>query len=187
MAATPTSTTTTTVRPAPRGRRRGRETALDMIRSLGIVMLIVVPLWFLAQPNSGDAKKFRVVDPTADVTAFRRAAPGVPAPTTPPSGWRATSSTLDPGALRIGWVVPGNTYAEYAASTAAAATFLPTITGEAQQIGTVDVGGVTWRELRDTGGHTSFVREVAGGTVVVGGERETATPEQLRLLAGTVR
>lgn len=182
-----TSRTTTTVRPAPPGRRRGRETALDMLRSLGLVMLIVVPIWFLAQPNSGDAKRIRVVDPTADVTAFRQAAPGVPAPTTPPSGWQATSSTLEPGALRIGWVVPGDTYAEYAASTNAAAAFLPTITGTAQQIGTVDVGGVSWQELRDTDGHTSFVREVPGGTVVVGGERETATPEQLRLLAATVR
>lgn len=179
--------TTTTVRPAPPGRRRGRETALDMLRSLGIVMLIVVPLWFLAQPDKGDAKRIRVVDPSADVTAFQQAAPGLPVPTTPPAGWQATSSTLDPGALRIGWVVPGDTYAEYAASTAAAATFLPTITGTAQEIGTVDVDGVTWRELRDTDGHTSFVREVTGGTVVVGGERETASPAQLRLLAAAVR
>ncbi len=181
------STTTTTVRPAPPGRRRGRETALDMLRSLGIVMLIVVPLWFLAQPNSGDAKKIRVVDPAADVTAFHQAAPALPVPTTPPSGWQATSSTLQPGTLRIGWVVPGDTYAEYAASTATAATFLPTITGDAQQIGTADVAGVAWRELRDGAGHTSFVREVGGGTVVVGGERETASPAQLRLLAAAVR
>ncbi len=179
--------TTTTVRPAPPGRRRGRETALDMLRSLGIVMLIVVPLWFLAQPNSGDAKQIRVVDPTAEITAFRQAAPTLPVPTAVPAGWQATSSTLEPGALRIGWVVPGDTYAEYAASTAAAATFLPTITGSAQEIGTADIGGTAWRELRDGDGHTSYVREVGGGTVVVGGERESAPPAQLRLLAAAVR
>lgn len=177
---------TTPARPAPPKRKRGRESPLDMVRSLGLVLLIVIPVWFLAKPPAGDSERIRVVDPTADIASFRQAAPGVPVPDPPPAGWQATSSTLEPGALRIGFVVPGDTYAEYAASTAPAAQFLPDITGTGREVGTLVLDGVTWRQVRDSDEHTSLVREVGGGTVVVGGVRETAGFEQLRVLAAAV-
>jgi hypothetical protein len=107
-----------------------------------------------------------------------------------PPGWRATSSTLEPGALRIGWVTPSGEYAEYLSGTAPAAQVLPDSTGSATQTGTVQVGtgqAVEWREFSDRDGHTSLVREQAGATVVVGGLRETATAEELRELAAAVR
>ncbi len=173
--------------PVAKKKKRGSETAGDMIRSMGLVMLIVVPLWFLAQPPKSDEQAIRVVDPTADVRAFRAAAPGLPLPAATPQGWRPTSSTLDPGSLRIGYVLPANGYAEYAASTAPAAGFLPGITGDAEQVATFDVEGVPWQQYRDAGGHDSLVRTVGGGTVVVGGVREIATLDQLRTLALAVR
>ena len=178
-AASPTS-------PAKPRARRGRESAGDMVRSLGLVMLIVVPLWFLAQPPAGDEQEVRVVDPAADVASFRRAAPGVPVPGPLPAGWRATSSTLEPGALRIGWVTPAGEYAEYSATTGPA-TDLPGRTGAATEAGSTTVAGIAYRQYDDGQDHTSLVREAGGGTVVVGGVRETTTLEELRVLAAAVR
>ncbi len=176
---------------APKKRKRGRESATDMVRSLGLVLLIVVPVWFLAQPPKSDEQSLRVVDPSSDVRSFSSAAPGVPVPGALPAGWRATSSTAEPGALRIGWVTPTNEYAEYDASTRPAAEFVPGSTGNGSRVGTFDVGGVAWQQFRDADGHTSLVREVGSdgvtvGSVVVGGLRETTTLEELRVLAAAV-
>lgn len=171
---------------APRKKSRGRETAGDMVRSIGLIMVIVVPIWFLAQPPGSDAKTIRVVDPTSDIRAFSQAAPGVPVPGTLPTGWRATSSTLDPGALRIGWVTPTGQYTEYDASTQPAAAFLPGITGSGSEVGTFRIGGVVWQQFSDGDGHTSLVREQPTGTVVVGGVRETTTLDELHALAAAV-
>ena len=184
--ATPGSATPGRTAPAKK-KSRGRETAGDMIRSIGLIMIVVVPIWFLARPPSGDAEKIRVVDPTSDITAFAQAVPGAPVPGPLPPDWRATSSTLDPGALRVGWVTPSGQYAEYAASTGSAAAFLPGITGSDRAVGSFRIGTVTWQQYTDGDGHTSLVREQAGATVVVGGVRETTTLEELSSLAGDVR
>lgn len=178
---------TTPGRAAPAKKsRRGRETGLDMVRSMLLILLVVFPIWFLAQPPGSDAKKIRVVDTAADITAFAQAAPGLPVPGPLPAGWRATSSTLAPGALRIGWVTAGGQYAEYDASTGPAGQFLPGATGSGTQVGTFRIGSVVWQQYRDGDGHTSLVQQRSGGTVVVGGLRETSTLEELRVLASAV-
>ena len=172
-----------TGRPAAK-RKRGRETAADMLRSLGVVLLLVVALWFLAQPPDGDEQTVRVVDPTSDLAQLQAAAPGVPVPRGLPPQWRATSSTLDPAGLRIGYVTPGGRYAEYA--TATGPEVLADITGGGAEVGSLDVGGVSWRQVQDVDDHSTLVRDVAGRQVVVGGVRETATPDELRELAASV-
>ena len=61
--------------PAPPGaqavvrKKRGRESAGDMLRSLGVVLVLVVLMWFLAQPPDSDEQRVRVVDPTTDVAS----------------------------------------------------------------------------------------------------------------------
>lgn len=172
--------------PAPPKKKRGRETAADMVRSIGLILLIVVPVWFLAQPPDSDVKSVRVVDTAADVASFRQAAPQVPVPGALPADWRATSSTLEPGSLRIGWVTPTDEFAEYSASTGPADAFLADATGRGSEVGTFVVDGTTWRQFSDADGHTSLVQSVGGGTVVVGGVRETTTLEELRVLAAAV-
>ncbi len=167
-------------------KKRGRESAGDMVRSLGLILLIVVPVWFFAQPPSSDQKTLRTVDPAADIASFAQAAPGVPVPGPLPAGWRATSSTLQPGSLRVGWVTPSGEYAEYD-GVAGPAPDLAAETGSGAQVGTFDVDGVTYRQLRDGDGHTSLVRVAPGGAVVVGGVRQTSTLEELRVLAAAVR
>jgi hypothetical protein len=102
-----------------------------------------------------------------------------------PVAWRSTVSTYDPQIrqLRIGWVTPAGNYAEYAATTHATPAFVTDITAQAPQVGTVDVGGVTWREYRKDRA-ISLVREYGVTTVVLGTLRDTATLDELRVLAG---
>lgn len=161
-----------------------------MIRSLGLVMILVVALWFFAQPSPGDAQKVRDVDPSADITAFQGVDPGAPVPGSVPAGWQVTSSTLggDPTGLRIGYLTGADRHVEYAAFKGGDTQTLPSLTGSARALGPVDVGGTAWQRYRDDDGSLSLVRPVGpdGVTVVVGTLRATAPEADLRLLAGTL-
>lgn len=170
-------------------KKRGRETAADMVRSLGLVMVLVVVIWFLAQPPDSDEKTIRVVDPAGSIAAFTADVPGVPVPGGLPDTWRPTSSTLvpEPTGLRVGYVTPSGAYAEYAASTAPRAEYLSEITGEkAQRLGPVDVGGVTYEQYADPDGSISLVRQAGAVTVVVGTLRASAPLDELRTLAASL-
>ena len=93
-----------TTRPVPGGKkRRGRETALDMLRSLGVVFLLVVPLWFFGQASPSDSKRIRPIDPSEALRAFVSDTRG-PVPTTP-AGWVPNVQSLDGGVVRVGYVV----------------------------------------------------------------------------------
>ena len=167
-------------------KKRGRETAGDMVRSLGIVLLMVVGIWFLAQPPKSDEQRIRVVDPAASVTSFAAAQPAVPVPGSLPAQWRPTVSTVgaEPDTLRVGWNTPAGEYAEYAASSAPAGEFVPEITGaKAERLAPVQVAGGAWEQYRDESGSLSLVRSYGAVTVVVGTTRATAALEELRTLA----
>ena len=99
-------------------RKRGRESVRDMVRSLGLVLLIVVAVFFFARAPHSDEKKIRVVDPTSDVQAFSVAVPGGAVPRTMPTGWKPTVTQYDRDkrVLRVGWNTPAGNYAEYAAA-----------------------------------------------------------------------
>jgi hypothetical protein len=172
-------------RPAPAKKKRGRETAGDMLRSLGVVMVLVVLMWFLAQPPDEDERELRTVDPSADVSAFAADVPSAPVPTGLPGQWRPTSSTLGDGSLRIGWVTPDGDYAEYAASTAPAEEFLPAITGDKAVRGERrQVDGQSWEQYREADGSVSLVRPYGSALVVLGSKRATADVAELEVLAG---
>jgi hypothetical protein len=164
--------------------KRGRESAGDMVRSLGLVLAVVLVVFFLAQPPHSDAKKLRVVDPSSDAQAFASAAPGGATPRTMPAGWRSTVSTFDPdtGILRIGWVTPKGAYAEYAAAAHGTAGFVADLTARAPRVATLDIGGRTWQEYRQDEGF-SLVRDYGPTTVVLGTLRDTASLDELRVLA----
>ena len=167
------------------GKKRGREAAGDMVRSLGIVLAIVLFVWFFARPPHSDEKKIRVVDPTSDVQAFTSAVPGAVVPRGMPAGWQQTVSRYDPETqlLRLGWVTPAGHYAEYAATPRSTRTFLADITGQAAQAEPIDIDGTSWTQYpnRDA---LSLVHAFGSTTVVLGTLRDTATLAELRVLAG---
>ncbi len=177
---------TQTVAP-PKKRKRGTENVRDMLLSLGACMLVVVPVWYLAQPPESDSKSYRVVDPGPELASFRALAPGVPVPTGLPAGWRATSSTLDGSRLRIGYLTPGGGYAEYAAQGGAPEAFVADQTGDGKEVSPLTVGTRRFVVWSDDQQHTSLVLAQPQGTVVVGGLREDADDAEVQALAASLR
>ncbi|MEO6205275.1 MAG: DUF4245 domain-containing protein [Mycobacteriales bacterium] len=174
--------TAPTQTPAPKASRRGRETALDMVRTLGVVFLLVIPLWFFGQASPGDSKAIRAIDPTEALRAFATDT-GAPVASTP-AGWTPNVATYDGAVVRVGFV-EGDSYAEFTGGTGP--TFLEMYAGKGSADGTVDVGGASWQRYTSTDGHGSLLRQVGGQTLLIGGIRETATEAQLVEIAATVR
>ncbi|MBK5305947.1 MAG: DUF4245 domain-containing protein [Frankiaceae bacterium] len=166
-------------------KQRGRESAGDMVRSLGLVLLMVGAVFFFARAPSSDEKSIRVVDSTDAIQAFATAVPGSVVPRDLPRGWRTTVSEYDArsGLLRVGWVTPKGEYAEYAAASKPTETFLTDITAGAPRAGTVDIEGSAWTEYRQDKA-ISLVRSYGATTVVLGTLRDTADLAELRVLAG---
>lgn len=164
-------------------KRRGRETALDMIRTLAIIFAVVLPLWYFGQASPEDSKRIRPVDATSALTAFARDT-GAPIPRSTPPGWVVNVATGSDGDVRIGYVI-GDDYTEFAAGSGP--TYLEDTTGKGVDKGPVRVGDVVWRDYRSPDGQQSLVRVVGRTTLVVGGVREDVSLEQLKTLAAVVR
>ena len=166
------------------GTKRGRETALDMVRTLAVVFLLVLPMWFFGRSSPGDAKRIRPVDPREAYAAFVQDTHG-PVPSATPEGWTCTVRVYEAGGLlRVGYV-HGDDYVEFAG--ALGTSFLDDETGKARPVGSVDVDGVTWQDYRSADDHQSLVLTRAGVTVLVGGVRENASLDELKALASLVR
>lgn len=170
-------------------KKRGRETATDMVRSLGLVVLVIIPVWFLAKAPASDEAEIRVVDPTGPISAFATDVPAAPVPGQLPERWRATSATYAGGdrTLRVGWVTPEEQYAEYAASTGPRQEFVESLVGEETEAAEpVVVDGVEWEQRVEADGSRSLVGAFGSTTVVVGTQRATASLAELRVLLGSL-
>lgn len=183
----PTAASPPAARPAPAAKRRGHEGASDMVRSLGVVLLLVVTMWFFGQASPSDRHPVRAVDPTSQFLDFSRAHAGVPVPTAIPAGWTPNIAMYDATTqlLRVGYVINKDAFTEFAAGTGPG--FVADQTAHAAPVGSVDVAGAAWQELRTADGHESLVRVVNGVTLIVGGVREKASLAQLEQLAAEVR
>ena len=113
----------------------------------------------------------------------------VPAPTLLPSGWRATVSAYEsePNRLRIGYLTADNHYAEYAAVTGPAASYVADLTDRGAPVRTVEISGQPWELLQDSSGRQSLIRVEGPLTVIVGTLRNNATLDELTALAGGLR
>ena len=157
-------------------KKRGRETALDMVRTLVVVFAVVLPLWFFGQASPGDSKKIRPVDPRSAYTAFQQDTHG-PVLSSTPGGWTCTvRDYTSGGVIRVGYV-RGDSYAEFSGATGT--SFLDVATGKATRVGTVDVDGTPWQSWENPAGKQSLVLTRGAVTVLVGGVRETATQAEL--------
>ena len=183
--AAPAAPATPAAPAAPAKNRRGRETATDMVRSLGVVMLLVVALWYFGQASPGDEQRIRPVDPASELAAFTQDTPGVPVPGAAPAGWTINVAAYEQERLRIGYVIDDQQFAEFAAGTGE--QWVAEQTARGKPVSTVDVAGVAWQLLRSATDQESLVRVVGSTTLIVGGVRESATLDSLKTLAATVR
>ena len=182
--------------PAPR-RRRGFESAGDMVRSLTVVLvivLIVVALNLRQDPDS----PVRRFDYSVALQQARVQAPfDVTAPQGLPRAWRATSGRLgvdrsaggsagtSPVTWHIGFVTPKGEYAALEQSDGDPGRFLARFSDGAQAAGRVRIDGAMWRRVE--GGEPEPRALVLEGavdtTLVVGG----AGWGELRRLAASLQ
>lgn len=172
--------------------RRGRETAFDMVRSFGLMVVVVgVTLLFvpsLLHPSAKD--KFPAFDTSGLVDGFHdltsRAAL-VPGPL--PSGFRPTAGTLTgPAAterMHIGYAAPGQSYAGLDESVGPTSGLVATVLGAAGTTvqGTVPVDGVAWQRRTSSRGEVALDHRSGGIAVVVTG---SASESNLAALAASL-
>lgn len=182
--------------PPRRGKRRGSETASDMVRSMlvvGAVTLAVLVVGASRQmlfPSGDNAARVRVVDYSNEVAAARRLAPGeMLTPTGLPPRWRATSARLNPHGsavdLHLGFVTPAEKYAELEESTGDAAPFIVASLDKGSQVqGETRIGGARWEQRRTAKGELALLRTSGRATIIVTGN---APAEELRALASSLR
>ncbi|HEX3824298.1 MAG TPA: DUF4245 domain-containing protein [Mycobacteriales bacterium] len=172
--------------------KRGRESAADMIRSLGLVgvviaaTLIFVPGLF----HPSKSQQFPALDYSDYVSGFHQETGRTALTPRPlPSGWKGSAATLTgPAAvehLHIGFATPGRQYAGLEESVANVTAFAPTVLGArgSAVTGTVTIAGASWQTRTSSRGEYSLSRTMRGVAVVITG---SATDAQLQLLAGSL-
>jgi hypothetical protein len=173
--------------------KRGRETALDMVRSLGLIAVIVaITLIFVPSlVHPGKSHRFPAVDYADYVSGFHQVTDKTalsPAPV--PSGFIANAGALTgPAAvehLHIGFATPGSKYAGLEESVGPTTAFLRSVLGAsgALPIGHVAIDGVIWQESTSARGEYSLSRVSRGITLIITG---STTAVQQQALAGSLR
>lgn len=184
----PAEETGADVRPTGRPNARMRQTVGDMIRSMAVVLVVVFAIVVLAWRPEPEAVK--VVDPGPVVA---RAVAEAPFEVLTPTGldrmWRPTSARWEPTAesgddlvLHIGYVTPGDQYAQVVQSADTSPAFLAEQTTQGTPTGTQDVAGVTWQRW-DGDTRRSLVWEADGSVLIVSGG---AGWDELVALAGAL-
>jgi hypothetical protein len=173
--------------------RRGRESVLDMVRSFGLMVVVVgVTLLFvpsLLHPSAKD--KFPAFDTSGVVEGFHQLT-GVTAlvPTALPSSFKATAGSLTgPAAaehLHVGYAAPGSSFAGLDEAVGPTTGLVSSVLGAAGASvhGTVDVDGVAWQRRTSSRGEVALVHRVGGISVVVTG---SAAQPVLVTLAASLR
>ncbi len=172
-------------------RSRGQQTALDMVRSLSLVGVVIAALLLVTWRPQPDP--ITVLDP-APVLAAVRSAVDTPVygPVGLPPGWRCTSARWEPTEKSrpvpvwfSGYVTPADTFASLAQAATTTATFRTEQTGGGSPVGEVRIGTQTWQRYEVPGGdQLSLVLPTAGGTTVVSGSASWA---DLEFFAGSLR
>lgn len=180
-------TTTEVVRP-----KRGSESIGDMVRSLGLVAVIIaVTLIFvpaLIHPNKSE--RLAAFDYSDYVSGFHQLTGKTALTPTLPAGWTANAAALTGGRsaahLHIGWAAPQAKYAGLEESVESSVPFERSVLGPrgATATGSVVINGVPWQTSTSSRGEYSLSDTIGGITVVVTG---SASPAQQQLLAASLR
>lgn len=172
--------------PVPTGRRTARLslTLRDMVWSmavvLGVVALLLIVTW-RPQPDP-----IRVVDGSGAI-AFAAVQSEVPvlAPQGLADQWRLTSARWEPTeeslrepVLHLGYVTPGDEYAQVTQSVVGDEAYVAEQTDEGRVTGVRAVAGREW-EQRESDRRRSLVATIDGATVIVTGTAEWVELESL--------
>jgi hypothetical protein len=164
-------------------RLRGFETLGDMVRSLGLVLVVVaVILLLIWRPKPDEVKP---VDPAPAITQARQAAPyEVYAPEPIPKGWTPTVARYEPAppanTWTLGFVTAGDEYAAVAQTDSDQQALLDEVAPDAVPAGESTVNGQTFQRWEVPGeSRRALAAVVTGSTLVVGGTADWAELERL--------
>ena len=178
---------------SPAAQRASRLTAVNMVRSLAPLLLVVLLLVGWNALRQGRTDPVHQIDPSSTIQlAAARASYPMQVPTGLPKGYRPTSARADAGAakkgtpvtLQIGYVSPKEQFVGFAISDDAHADALTSVLDGAQQQGSVSIGGATWTRSRTQRGETALSRTTGDVTVLVTG---SASEAELETVAAAVR
>jgi hypothetical protein len=178
--------------PSPAEVRAARFNAANMVRSLLplVVICLAIVAWTTWRQSGDEA--LHTVDPSSTIQlASARASYPVLAPADLPDDYRVTSARTDAGnatdgdpvTLEIGYLTPSEEYAGFVVSDDPRSGAVNAIVSHAEEHGTTEIGGETWRRVTTTRGETAFVREVGDVTVAVTG---SAPDDELQVVAAAV-
>lgn len=186
MADTETPGSPGELRPTGRPNARLRQTVTDMVRSLALVLgVVAVVLLITLRPQPDPV---HVIDPTPTLAAARATAPY---PVLYPAGlgddWRPTSARWQPTegsapdpAWHVGFVTPGDAYAQVGQSATQNPAYVREQTLGGQPVGMKAIGATgEWQQYDNGDGTRSLMRVDAGVTVVVSGTADWVTLENL--------
>jgi hypothetical protein len=172
--------------------KRGRENASDMVRSLGLIAVVIaVTLIFdpgLIHPSK--SQRVQAVDYSDYVSGFHQVT-GKTAltPTSLPTGWQANAGALSGPAtaehLHIGFATPGAKYAGLEESVENMTAFARSVLGTrgAAVTGRAPIAGTSWQTRTSSRGEYSLTTTIRGIAVIVTGSASNA---QLQTLAASV-
>jgi hypothetical protein len=170
-------------------KKRGTEVVGDMLRSLAVVIVVIIPLWLLIPHHTH--QHVTVIDYSTELSQARRvAAHPLVAPGGLPATWRPTSVSSSGGSgmptvFHLGYVTPAGDYAALEESDGPVGAYLLTLEGKTpQSLDSVRVGTSSWQQLRGTDGRLALVSTATPMTVVVKG---TAKLPELETLAASLR
>lgn len=162
------------VRPTGRPNARLRQSVADMVRSLALVLgvvAVVVIFAFRPQPEA-----VKVIDPGPELSLARAQADyPVLYPAALPDGWRPTSARWQPTeasapepAWHVGYVTPGDAYAQVGQSATTSPRYVVEQTAQGR---IVDTTG-EWQRYDNGKDRRSLVAIRSGITIVVSGTAE---------------
>jgi Protein of unknown function (DUF4245) len=174
---------------------RVKKSFADMVRSLGLMAVIVAAMLFIGARYlifPGSADRMPATDYSGVVQGFHtKTNLRALVPTAVPAAWRANAARLiypTSGVVQmhIGWSLPHSRYAGLDEATRHPNVVVADVLGRrgAAVTGTTTIAGATWQQRVSDLGEEALTRQVGAVTVVVTGN---ATDAELRLLAASLR
>ncbi len=177
---------------APRPRRRGRETARDMVWSMAVVGIFVAFLVVVTYRDKPDA--VRVIDPAESLAVAQALAPfDVVAPVGLPPTWQATSARYEsattsavPNAAlwHVGYVTPSRDYAALDQAEGEPSVLVRTLVDGAQERGGGTGAFAGWQRWESADGERrAYVLKGPDSSLTIHGNADDA---ELAVLAGSL-
>lgn len=158
---------------------RGNPAMGDIIRSVAVIALIILALWGVGKfftRDPGDPVK--PVDYAAIVDQARPAADfALAAPTSLPSGWKATSARFEPNSWHLGVLTDDKEYIGLEQVKIGVDRAVARFADGSKAGGTTDIAGVRWTVRKGPQDGVTFVRREAGLTTLVNGTAPRAVIE----------